>query len=119
MADDQLSASQPIARLMDTPGKCAALRRLLEAPVANEHGTLGFVRNAAVTAGKTGTTQSESRDRSGNRNAYAKLALTFQVEQQAVNLFVVAAPTPQIPLALHTVQGSLFSPAHRALLEPR
>lgn len=95
-----------------------SLRTLLEAPVAVERGTLGFVSDA-ITAGKTGTTSSSTFDVNGHRNVHAKLALTYQADQRALNLLIVSAPKPSVPLALHDMPGSLLAPAHRALLQPR
>jgi hypothetical protein len=101
-----------------TPAATESLRRLLEAPVAAERGTLGFVADA-VTAGKTGTTNSMSIDANGRRTVHAKLALTYQASQGVVNLMVVSAPSSGIPLALHNLPASALAPAHRALLRPR
>lgn len=106
----RLHALTPIAR--------DSLRRLLEAPVAVERGTLGFVADV-ITAGKTGTTSSESRDVNGHRNVHAKLALSYLAQQGTVQLLVVTAPRPSVPLALHITPGSIFAPAHRALMQSR
>ena len=101
-----------------TPAARDSLRRLLEAPVSVERGTLGFVSDV-ITAGKTGTTSSATFDVNGHRNVNAKLALSYQAEQGSLNLLVVAAPKPSVPLALHSMPASLLAPAHRALLQPR
>ena len=110
------AARNPLNALIHTSAQRTALRTLLRAPVAAERATLGFVRDA-VDAGKSGSTQSASRDTGGHRNAHAKLAVTYQADQGAVNIFIVSAPNPQVPLALHSVQGSLFAAAHRVLLK--
>lgn len=99
-----------------TPAGRDTLRQLIEAPVAVERGTLGFVADA-VTAGKTGTTSSSTFDVNGHRNVHAKLAITYQARQGALNLLIVTAPKPSVPLALHDTPGSLLAPAHRALLK--
>jgi hypothetical protein len=111
--------ARPFLRLPAlSPAAIESLRRLLEAPVAAERGTLGFVADA-VTAGKTGTTNSTSIDANGRRTVHAKLALTYQASQGVVNLLVISAPSSGIPLALHDLPASALAPVHRALLQPR
>lgn len=108
--------NEPQALSSLTPAGRDTLRQLIEAPVAVERGTLGFVADA-VTAGKTGTTSSSTFDVNGHRNVHAKLAITYQAQQGALNLLIVTAPNPSVPLALHDTPGSLLAPAHRALLK--
>jgi hypothetical protein len=107
--------ANPLASLLHTPTQRESLRTLLEAPVEFERGTLGFIRNQ-VTAGKSGTVSSAIKDSTGHHYGHAKWAVTYQRERRTLNLFFVAAPLPSIPLAQHTIEGSLLAPAHRILL---
>lgn len=107
-------AASGVAALIASQGQREALRQLLEAPVQATGGTLAYMKGV-IDAGKTGSVQATALDSKGKNYAYGKFALSYSAALKEINLFTVASPLPSIPLAGHSIQGSLFKSAHLLL----
>ena len=92
-----------------------ALRQLLEAPVQGAGGTLAFLKGK-VTAGKTGTVQSVVKAPGGRNYNHGKWSVTYQQQNNTLNLFFVASPLPTVPLAQHDLGARALMPAHLQIL---
>ncbi len=108
-------STRALRQLLNVQEKREAMRRLLSAPVTQARGTLSYLRGE-IDAGKTGTTQSVALDQNGRRHAHGKWSLTYQRTSGELNLMMVASPLPSVPLAHHSIDGSLLAPALRTLL---
>lgn len=106
---------QPLLVLLPTALHRQELRKLLKAPVDFERGTLGFVRGE-IDAGKTGSTQSAVLDPTGRKYAHGKWSITYQAATGDINLLMIASPLPSVPLAHHSIGGTVLAPALRTLL---
>jgi membrane peptidoglycan carboxypeptidase len=114
-SDEENPAIAPLKRLLPTQAQRDALRQLLEAPVQTAGGTLAFLKNQ-VTAGKTGTVQSAVMANNHRHFNHAKWAMTYQHDKATLNLFLVAAPLPTVPLAQHDLSANALMPAHIQIL---
>jgi membrane peptidoglycan carboxypeptidase len=107
-------AVSSVASALRTSAQRASLKTLLEAPV-NEDGTLAFTRGKIV-AGKTGSSQSVTKNSEGRLYAMGKFIVAYQPEDNAINFFLVTSPSVSVPLATHSVRNSLFASAQFALM---
>ena len=104
-----------LKKLLPQPAQREALRRLLEAPVQQESGTLAKLKGL-VTAGKTGTIQSAVLAPNGRHYNHGKWNITYQHAQRSLNLFIVSSPLPAVPLAQPEFGFSALQAAHLQIL---
>ncbi len=114
-SDEENPAIGALKALLPEQAQRDALRQLLEAPVQSAGGTLAFLKTQ-ITAGKTGTVQSAVKSPDGRNFNHGKLAVTYQRDRNALNLFFVASPLPTVPLAQHNLSARSLMPAHIQIL---